>query len=53
VIVQVSGRQVSNRFDVERALWDAKPGDKISFIVHRSGQKIDLSVTLPGQLAGK
>jgi S1-C subfamily serine protease len=52
-LVQVSGRQVSNRFDVERALWDVKPGEKISFLVHRSGQKVDLTVTVPTQLAGK
>jgi serine protease Do len=46
-IVQVAGRNVSNRFDIERALWDVKTGDQIHFQVDRRGQKLQLSIVLP------
>jgi S1-C subfamily serine protease len=38
---------VSNRFDVERALWDCKPGERISFLVSRGGRRVDLAATVP------
>jgi serine protease Do len=46
-IVQVAGRAVRNRFDVERALWDVKPGEKVTFLVDRSGARVNLTVLLP------
>jgi serine protease Do len=46
-LVQVAGRVVSNRFDVERALWDAKPGQTVRFHVDRLGQKVEVIITLP------
>jgi serine protease Do len=48
-IVAVSGRSVVNRFDVERALWDTKPGTPIRFLVERAGRQVDLSLQLPAQ----
>lgn len=51
-IVTVAGRVVSNRFDVERALWDAKPGQTVAFLIDRLGQKVEVTITLPERLAG-
>lgn len=48
-IVTVAGRAVSNRFDVERALWDHKPGERIVFSVRREDKERSLAVVLaPG-----
>jgi serine protease Do len=45
-IVHVAGRSVANRFDVERALWDSKPGDEVSLTVVRQGKQLELAMTL-------
>jgi serine protease Do len=46
VLVKVDGRSVTNRFDVERALWDHKAGEKIDAVVIRQGTETCLSLTL-------
>jgi serine protease Do len=46
-ILQVAGRAVANRFDVERALWDHRPDERILLRVVRAGKEI----TVPLQLA--
>lgn len=48
-IVAVSGRGVTNRFDVERALWDTKPGTAIRFLIERAGRQVDLTLQLPAE----
>jgi serine protease Do len=45
VILAVGTRKVVNGFDVERALWDARPGQRVSLRVCRDGR--ELTVTLP------
>jgi serine protease Do len=45
-LLQVGGRAVGNRFDVERALWSCKPGDKVDVAVLREGKELRLSLTL-------
>jgi serine protease Do len=45
-IVRVAGRAVSNRFDVERALWDHKAGEQVEVCVRRGGKEIVLPLTL-------
>lgn len=45
-ILAVGGRPVANRFDVERSLWDGKPGDKIDLKVARQGQTVVVTLTL-------
>jgi serine protease Do len=48
-ILRIADRPVSNRFDVERALWDRKPGETVSFAVFREGKEIAVALTLaPG-----
>jgi serine protease Do len=49
VILAVGRLPVVNRFDVERALWDARPGERVNVRVLRGGR--ELTVTLP--LAGE
>jgi serine protease Do len=49
VILAVGRLPVVNRFDVERALWDARPGEWVNVRVLRGGR--ELTVTLP--LAGE
>jgi serine protease Do len=46
VLVQVGQRPVSNRFDVERALWGYKAGDTVSTAVLRDGKITQVSLTL-------
>jgi serine protease Do len=47
-ILQVAGQPVANRFDVERALWDHRPGDQVNVTVRRHGQEVSVALTLAG-----
>ena len=42
----VADCQVTNGVDVERALWGAKPGQKVEFKVNRQGQEVIVMLTL-------
>jgi serine protease Do len=44
VIVGVSDQRVRMPFDLDRALWDRRPGEKLTFRVRRDGK--DVTVTL-------
>jgi serine protease Do len=46
VLVKVGDRLVWNRFDVERALWSYKPGDKVEAAVLRGGKETHVALTL-------
>jgi serine protease Do len=46
VLVRVGGRAVTNRFDVERALWDCKAGDRVRASVLRDGRETQLELRL-------
>ncbi len=45
-ILAVGGRDVRNSFDLERALWDKRPGQKVHFKVVRGGQTLTVALTL-------
>jgi len=45
-ILTVANRTVGNRFDVERALWDKRPGEKVALQVLRHGQAMTVTLTL-------
>ena len=45
-IVAVAGRQIANTFDVERALWETKPGQEVALKVVRQGKELEVSLTL-------
>jgi serine protease Do len=45
-IRQVDGRAVANPFDVERALWDHKPGEQVPVAVSRQGKELAIALTL-------
>ena len=47
-IVMVANRPVANRFDVERALWDKHPGERVPLRVRRQGHSLDITMTLAG-----
>ena len=42
----VGDRQVANEFDVERALWDTHPGDKVRLQVVRHGKALSVNLVL-------
>src|SRR5205085_5920300 len=46
VLVKLGGRAVRNRFDLERALWGYKAGDKIEAAVLRGGKETHIALTL-------
>jgi serine protease Do len=46
ILVKVAGRPVSNRFDVERALWESKAGDKVAATVLREGKPTQVALAL-------
>jgi serine protease Do len=46
-ILAVAGHPVANRFDVERAMWNCKPGESIGLRVERFGKAMDLVLTTP------
>ncbi len=48
VLVKVGQLPVKNRFDVERAMWGYKAGDKIQAAVLRGGKLTTVSLTLTG-----
>lgn len=45
-IVRIGTQIVANRFDVERALWDCKGGEKVALTVAREGKMITVDLTL-------
>jgi serine protease Do len=48
VIVTVGSLKVANRFDLERALWGYKAGEKVELSVLREGKQVKASLTLSG-----
>jgi serine protease Do len=53
-ILAIADRAVSNGFDVERALWHTKPGQKVSLKVVRAGKEMTMQLTLlPGSESGE
>jgi serine protease Do len=46
VIRCVGAQNVKNRFDIERALYDAKPGQQVTVGVVRQGQEVTVTLTL-------
>jgi serine protease Do len=46
VISCVGTMKVKNSFDLERALWDAHPGQKVEVHVVRGGQEVTVTLTL-------
>jgi serine protease Do len=48
VILKVGERSVQNRFDVERALWSYKAGDKVQATIVRGGKETTIALTLAG-----
>ena len=48
VLVKVGNLPLQNRFDVERAFWGYKAGDKITAVVVRDGKETTLAITLAG-----
>jgi serine protease Do len=58
VIQSVANLKVKNSFDIERALYDAKPGQQVAVCVVRQGQEMTVTLTLspadgPAAVAGK
>jgi serine protease Do len=45
-ILCVAEQPVANRFDVERALWDHKPGEQITLTVLRQGKQLTVGLKL-------
>jgi serine protease Do len=45
-ILTVAARPVANRFDVERALWEARPGQTVPLKVRRLGKELAVTLTL-------
>jgi serine protease Do len=43
---RVGDREVANRFDVERSLWDKLPGERVNLEATRNGAVISLSLQL-------
>ena len=46
VLLKVADRPVSNRFDVERALWDSRAGEKIEATVLRDDKETVVAIAL-------
>jgi serine protease Do len=45
-ILTVADRRVSNSFDVERALWERHPGERVNLKVRRQGEELTVTLTL-------
>jgi serine protease Do len=46
VLTRLGELPVCNRFDVERALWNFKPGDAVEAVVLRNGEEQQVALTL-------
>jgi serine protease Do len=46
VIEKIGDRKLANRFDLERALWSYKSGDKLDATVLRNGKETTVAMTL-------
>ena len=46
VVAKIDGRAVQNRFDVERAFWDHKAGDKVDVATRRGDRETTASLAL-------
>lgn len=45
-LIRFAGIVVANRLDVERAVWERKPGEKVDVTVVREGKEVALALTL-------
>jgi serine protease Do len=45
-VVRIGDRAVSNRLDVERAVWDCKAGEKVTVKVVRDGKEVSVALRL-------
>jgi serine protease Do len=45
-ILRVGDRSLENRFDLERALWDHKPGESVTLAILRQGEEQAIKLTL-------
>jgi serine protease Do len=45
-IVRVADQVVTNRFDIERALWSHKAGEKVELTLLRQGKEVSVPLTL-------
>lgn len=53
-ILAIADRAIRNGFDVERALWHTKPGQKVTMKVVRGSRELTVQLTLlPGEGAGE
>jgi serine protease Do len=48
VICGVGKLTIGNSFDLERALWDARPGQRVTFRILRSSQELQVNLILKG-----
>jgi serine protease Do len=46
VLRTLAARRLTNRFDLERALWDRKAGDRVEVTIVRAGKESRLTLTL-------
>jgi serine protease Do len=46
VILELAGKWIGNRFDVQRALWDRKAGEQIRVRLRRNDQQVEVSLKL-------
>jgi S1-C subfamily serine protease len=53
VILRVADRTVQNRFDVERALWNYKAGDKVETTLLRGGKETRVALKLAAGGSGR
>jgi serine protease Do len=47
-IIKVGSQTVTNRFDLERALWNNRPGEKVDLKVLRDGKLMNVALRLSG-----
>ncbi|MBX9622322.1 MAG: S1C family serine protease [Gemmataceae bacterium] len=53
VIVELNGAEVSGRVGLFELMENYRPGDKVTVKVRRSGELLDLAITLTGRPGGK
>jgi S1-C subfamily serine protease len=49
VLLAVGRVAVVSRFDVERALWEARPGESVTVRVLRGGRELTVALPLAGE----
>ena len=52
IVVEIDGQEVRKLWDIQRALQDKRPGDKVGIVYYRRDRKREKTIELVGDDSG-